>query len=90
MNQVATKTSQGIQKWLISWLCEELNVEAQEIDVNEPFVNLGVSSRQAVVLMGDLENWLGFEIDPSLAWEYPTIQDLSEYLINPNDDEDFN
>ena len=86
MNQVATQTSQDIQKWLISWLCEELNVEAQEIDVNEPFVNLGVSSRQAVVLMGDLENWLGFEIDPSLAWEYPTIQDLSEYLTNPKDE----
>ena len=86
MNQVATQTSQDIQKWLISWLCEELNVEAQEIDDNEPFVNLGVSSRQAVVLMGDLENWLGFEIDPSLAWEYPTIQDLSEYLTNPKDE----
>lgn len=86
MNQVATQTSQDIQKWLISWLCEELNVEAQEIDVNEPFVNLGVSSRQAVVLMGDLENWLGFEIDPSLAWEYPTIQDLSDYLTNPKDE----
>jgi len=71
-----------IQEWLISWLSKELDIEAIQIDVKEEFVNLGVSSRQAVILTGELEDWLGLTLEPSLAWEYPSIQTLSEYLTD--------
>jgi acyl carrier protein len=43
-------------------------------------VNLGVSSRQAVMLSGDLEDWLGRELDPSLLWDRPNIAELSAWL----------
>jgi acyl carrier protein len=71
-----------IQEWLISWLSKELDIEAIKIDVKEEFVDLGVSSRQAVILTGELEDWLGLTLEPSLAWEYPSIQTLSEYLTD--------
>lgn len=74
------KSETEIQEWLIAWLSKELEIEANEIDVKEEFVNLGVSSRQAVILTGELEDWLGMTLEPSLAWEYPSIQQLSEYL----------
>ncbi|MDJ0718185.1 MAG: acyl carrier protein [Prochloraceae cyanobacterium] len=74
------KNVREIQDWIVSWLSEELKIDTQEIDIQEPLVNLGLSSRQAVILTGELEDWLGFEIDPSLAWEYPTIKQLAEYL----------
>lgn len=69
-----------IQEWLISWLSKELEIEGIKVDIKEEFVNLGVSSRQAVILTGELEDWLELTLEPSLAWEYPSIKTLSEYL----------
>lgn len=69
-----------IQQWLLDWLSKELELDATPADVQEPFINFGLSSRQAVILAGELEDWLGITLEPSLAWEYPTIQQLSEYL----------
>lgn len=79
-NQTSQKNIQEIQNWIILWLSKELNIETQKIDIQEQFVNLGLSSRQAVILTGELGDWLGIEIDPSLAWEYPTIKQIAEYL----------
>jgi acyl carrier protein len=86
MGKQKTKTEKRktaeIQEWLMSWLSKELEIEASEIDVKEEFVNLGVSSRQAVILTGELEDWLGLTLEPSLAWEYPSIKTLSDYLVD--------
>lgn len=84
MNTQTQKSIQEIQAWLISWLSKELNVKADELDIEEPFVNFNLSSRQAVILTGDLEDWLGLTIEPSVAWEYPTIKQLSEFLVSQN------
>ncbi len=74
------KNFKDIQDWIVTWLSKELKIDSEEIDIQEPFVNLGLSSRQAIILTGELEDWLGFEIDPSLAWEYPTIKQLADFL----------
>ena len=79
-NQASQINIQEIQNWIILWLSKELNIETQEIDIQEQLVNLGLSSRQAVILTGELEDWLGLEIDPILVWEYPTIKQIAEYL----------
>jgi len=82
--QVSQKNVKEIEDWLVSWLAKELKMETKEIELQEQFVNLGLSSRQAVILTGELEDWLGFEIDPALAWEYPTIKQLAQYLSEQN------
>lgn len=79
-NQTSQRDIEEIQKWIVLWLSKEFNIETQEIDIQEQLVNLGLSSRQAVILTGELEDWLGLKIDPSLVWEYPTIKQIAEYL----------
>jgi acyl transferase domain-containing protein/thioesterase domain-containing protein/acyl carrier protein len=74
------KTKQAIQEWLISHLAEEIGVAREDIDPNGSFDSLGVSSREAVTLSGDLEDWLGRKLSPTLLWEYPTIDALAGYL----------
>lgn len=76
------KTSQEIQNWIKNWLSGEIGIPLDEIDSDESFSNLGVSSRQAVFFAGELEDWLGgeSELDPSLAWDYPTISKLANHL----------
>ncbi len=66
--------------WLVTQLADALGIEAGEIDPGESFASYGLSSREAVTLSGDLEEWLGRRLQPTLAWEYPTIDSLAGYL----------
>ena len=69
-----------IQAWIISYLAELLEIESSEVDVKIPFERYGLDSSAAVGLTGDLEDWLGSELDPTLIYDYPTIEALAEHL----------
>lgn len=69
-----------IQSWLVAYLANLLEINPSEIDVTVPFNRYGLDSSAAVGLTGDLEEWLGRELDPTLAYDYPTIEALARYL----------
>ncbi|HET8839891.1 MAG TPA: beta-ketoacyl synthase N-terminal-like domain-containing protein, partial [Ktedonobacteraceae bacterium] len=69
-----------IQSWLITRLAKLLRVEPGEIDIYELFADYGLSSADAVVLSGELGEWLGRELSPTLVFDYPCIAMLAEYL----------
>ncbi len=69
-----------IQAWLVSYLANLLNVTNEEVDVKIPFERYGLDSSAAVGLTGDLEDWLGHEIEPTLLYDYPTIESLAKYV----------
>src|SRR5215472_464447 len=73
-------TAKAIQTWLISRLSQVLQVEPQDIDIHEPFINYGLTSVDAVGLSGDLEDWLKRRLSPTLAYDYPTIAALARHL----------
>ena len=69
-----------IQAWLASYLAELLEIEPDEIDVTIPFDRYGLDSSAAVGMTGDLEEWLGSKLDPTLIYDYPTIEALAGHL----------
>jgi acyl carrier protein len=69
-----------IQDWLIAKLSRWLNVAPQDLDVAESFAYYGLDSSVAISLTGELQDWLGCELDPTLFWEYPNIEALARYL----------
>ncbi len=69
-----------IQLWLISYLAELLGIEPDELDVTIPFDRYGLDSSAAVGMIGDLEEWLGSQLDPTLIYDYPTIEVLAGHL----------
>ena len=69
-----------IQAWLVARIGETLRLDPSAIDVRGPFDSYGLSSSEAVMLSGDLEQLLGRELSPTLVYEYPTIAALSRYL----------
>ncbi len=75
-----SKQATDIQDWLVNWIAYELSFSPEEIDLQEPFVNFGLSSRQAVFMAGELEDFLKQTLDPRLAWDYPTIEKLADHL----------
>jgi acyl carrier protein len=75
-----TRDAAAIEAWIVAWLARELGLEAAAVDAREPLVNFGLGSRQAILMTGDLSDWLGVELEPSLAWDHPTIERLSAFL----------
>ncbi|OLE31546.1 MAG: hypothetical protein AUI36_29600, partial [Cyanobacteria bacterium 13_1_40CM_2_61_4] len=69
-----------IKAWLITRLAELADVDAGEIDVREPFTAYGLTSRDAVGLSGDLEEWLGVSLLPTLVYDHPSIEAVARHL----------
>src|SRR2546422_7877464 len=74
----------AIQNWLVKHLAIELDVPAESIGLDDPMASLGLSSVSAVSLSGDLSEWLGRDLPPTLAYEYPTVAALVAHLA-PSD-----
>ncbi|QSJ17339.1 AMP-binding protein [Nostoc sp. UHCC 0702] len=73
-------TEEAIATWLVSHLASSLKVSPDEIDIQEPFAAYGLDSSVAVSMTGELAQWLGCELEPTLFWEYPNIEILADYL----------
>ena len=76
--------AETIQAWLVSRLSELLEIEANEIDVGEPFASYGLGSTELVSLSGELAEWLGRHLPAELAYEFPTIEALASGLADPS------
>jgi acyl transferase domain-containing protein/acyl carrier protein len=79
------RTAEAIQDWLVARLCELLGIETSEIDVREPFASYGLGSTEMVILSGELADWLGQQLSPSIPYEYPTIEALARHLARVPD-----
>jgi acyl carrier protein len=75
-----TFTAEQLQVRLASRLAVMRQMEAKDIDVTKEYSYYGLSSLEIVMIVTDLEEWLGRPLDPTLLWDYPTIQSFSEYL----------
>jgi acyl carrier protein len=75
-----TRTESAIVDWLVSRLARESGIDADEIDLGQPFASFGVDSARALLLVGDLEAWLGRRLPPIVLWNYPTVEALARHL----------
>ena len=73
-------TERELEGWLADYIGELLAVPSAEIDRNSTFQSFGVDSANAIGITGELEDWLGIPIDPEVAYDYPTIRSLGQYL----------
>jgi FkbH-like protein len=69
-----------IQAWIVSKIAERLQVNPPEIDIEAPFVNYGLDSVATVRFVGELENWLGQKLSPTMIYDYPSIAALVLHL----------
>lgn len=74
------KTPEEIRHWLQVKIAEQLRIAPETVSPDIEFADYGLDSIVIVTLVGDLEDWLDLSLDPTIFWEYPTIQILSERL----------
>jgi acyl carrier protein len=80
MTQTTRPSTAEIQAWLVAYIARELAVDPAHIDVQAPLAEQGLGSRQAILMAGDLEDWLGREIPDTLVWDFPTIHGVAVFL----------
>lgn len=76
----ATVGEEVIHSWLVERVAERLGVAVRQVDSRASLAHYGFDSAQILGLMGELEAWLGRRLDPTLLYEYPTIDALARHL----------
>jgi acyl carrier protein len=79
-SQSQSSKAEKIEEWLISYLADLLEMDKDEMDITATFERYGLDSASAVGLVGDLEEWLGCNLDSTIMYDYPTIESLAKYL----------
>ena len=70
---------------MVAKISQQLNVKPENIEVRELLTRYALDSVQAVNISAALENWLGRRLSPSLLWDYPTIEQLTQHLIGESE-----
>ena len=73
---------ESLKLWLIDWMARELGLDRSSIDTSEAFLSYGLDSVQAMTMVGDIEAMLGLRLPPTLAWDYPDINAMSDHLAS--------
>ncbi len=70
-----------IEAWLIARVATVLDLPAGDVDPRQPFADFGLDSRTAISISGELEEWLGREVPPTLVWDHPSIEAAAAFLV---------
>ncbi|MDX2676496.1 MULTISPECIES: acyl carrier protein [Streptomyces] len=73
-------TAPEAEGWLIEKIAHRLDVATTEVSREVYFDELDLDSTEALILAGELESWLGFELSTTTLWYHPTVKDLAAYL----------
>ncbi len=71
---------ENLRQWLVDYLVDTLDCSREQIDRGASMHDLGVGSRDAVVLTGRLAELLGRGVSPVEFWQYPTVTALARFL----------
>lgn len=75
-----------LRHWLVDYLVTNVGCNPDEIDPDVPFNELGVGSRDGVVLAGELAERLGRPVSPVDIWQNPTVNGLAHALTHPDEE----
>lgn len=73
-------TADSVRDWLVEKIAHRLQVAPESVDVNQVFDEFELDSTEALVLAGELEKWLGVELETTALWYHPTISELAAYI----------
>ena len=70
----------AVRDWLVAEIAAASALPADRVDIHAPFNRFGLDSQRAVVLSGELQDWLGRPVAPTIAYDFPSIDRLARHL----------
>lgn len=80
---VGAPTAKAIEAWLVQRIAARLALPTAQIQVNRPFLEMGMSSLDAMEITAELQGWLSRALSPTAIYNYPNIASLANWLANP-------
>ena len=81
-------TIEDLTAWLIERVSVYLQRPPEEIDPREPLAEYGLDSVAALSLCGDVEEDFDLVLDPTTAWDYPTVNAFAGFVLKQLTDGD--
>src|SRR6478736_1158638 len=72
-----------LRQWLVDRLVATIGCTADEVDLGQSLSDLGLGSPDAVVLSGELAEFLDRPVSPVDFWQHPSINALVRFLTAP-------
>jgi acyl carrier protein len=80
MRPVTPRPTRSIERWLIERVAFYLERPLSAVDPAVPLAEAGFDSVSAVSLCGDVEFEWDIDADPTLVFDYPTIDALAGFI----------
>ncbi|MFE0748513.1 polyketide synthase Pks13 [Gordonia sp. NPDC058843] len=80
-------TVDQLRDWLREWVSQATGLPVEQIAVDRPMEELGLSSRDAVALAADVEDKTGVILTATVVYNHPTIATLAQRIIEGDPDE---
>jgi acyl carrier protein len=74
-------TTESLTTWLAERIALYLKRQPDGIDADVPLAEYGLDSVAALSLCGDIEDDFDLVIEPTAAWDYPTVNALAGHLM---------
>jgi acyl carrier protein len=71
---------QELADWLTIKVAGYLNVPPDTIDIDTPLADCGIDSVSGIELCVDLQCEMGFDVETTIVWDYPTIGAIATHL----------
>lgn len=80
-NEHTAHTVESLSSWLADRIALYLRRTPSEISPTVPLAEYGLDSVAALSLCGDIEEDFDLVLEPTVAWDYPTVAALAEHLV---------
>jgi acyl carrier protein len=77
----AGHTVESLSTWLVDRIAIYLKRTPAEIEASVPLAEYGLDSVAALSLCGDIEESFDLVLEPTVAWDFPTVQALAGHLV---------
>ncbi len=78
-------TKEDLLELIKSKMSDVVGLDTEDIDEDEKFLKMGISSIQAIKIVNALQEQFKAEINPAIMFEYETLNELVDYLIEEFD-----
>lgn len=72
--------AEAVKSWFLEKFAYKLDCAVAEVDPDQLFVDFGLDSTEVLLLAGELEDWIDFELPPTAMWYHPTISKLAQFI----------
>jgi myxalamid-type polyketide synthase MxaB len=70
-----------LEQYLVQLVSAAIGLPANKIDIVRPFNDYGLDSKSLVGMSGDVSDLLGRNLEPRLFYDYPSIEQLLNFLV---------